>query len=90
MKKFDFFFGLNLSQRIFSHTDNLSDTLQKASMSATFYQTVLRKKQLHVSITEPAVPRNKRAPGRFEVGTGTPLFPVTPEQVYPEESSLKH
>ena len=49
---------------------------------ATFYQTVLRKKQLHVSITEPEVPRNKRAPGRFEVGTGTPFFPVTPEQVY--------
>ena len=22
------------------------------------------------------------APGRFEVGTGTPLFPVTPEQVH--------
>ena len=110
MKKFDFFFGLNLSQRIFSHTDNLSEnvweTLQKAGMSATsgqhnanltkdalkkirnddcfatFYQTVLRKKQLHVSITELQVPRNKRAPGRFEVGTGTPLFPVTPEQVY--------
>ena len=35
MKKFDFFFALNLSQRIFSHTDNLSETLQKASMSAT-------------------------------------------------------
>ena len=100
------FFGLNLSQRIFSHTDNLSETLQKAGMSATsgqhnanltkdalkkirnddcfatFYQTVLHKKQLQVSITEPAVPRNKRAPGGFEVGTGTPLFPVTPEQVY--------
>ena len=107
MKKFDFFFGLNLSQRIFSHIDNLSETLQKVGMSATsgqhnvnltkdafkkirnddcfatFYQTVLRKKkQLHVSITEPALPRNKRAPGRFEVGTATPLFPVTPEQVY--------
>ena len=107
MKKFDFFFGLNLSQRIFSHTDTLSETLQKAGMSATsgkhnakltkdalkkmrnddcfatFYQTVLRKKQLHVSITEPEVPRNKRAPGRFEVGTGMPFFPVTaPEQVY--------
>ena len=25
-KKIDFFFGLNLSQRIFSHTDNLSET----------------------------------------------------------------
>ena len=49
---------------------------------ATFHQTVLRKKQLHVSITEPEVPRNRRAPGRFEVGTGTPFFPVTPEQVY--------
>ena len=106
IKKFDFFFGLNLSQRIFSHTDNLLETLQKAGMSATsgqhnanltkdalkkirnddcfatFYQTVLRKKQLHVSVTEPAVPRNKRAPRRFEVGTGTLLFPVTPEQVY--------
>ena len=107
MKKFDFFFGSNLSQRIsFSHTDNLSETLQKAGMSATsgqhnanltkdalkkirnddcfatFYQTVLRKKQLHVSITEPEVPRNKRAPGRFEVGTGTPFFPVTHEQVH--------
>ena len=35
MKKFDFFFGLNLSQKIFSHTDNLSETLQKAGMSAT-------------------------------------------------------
>ena len=105
MKKFDLFFGLNLSQRIFSHTDNLWETLQKAGMSATseqhnanptkdalkkirnddrfatFYQTVLRKKQLHVSITEPQVPRNKRAPGRFEFGTGRPLFPVTPEQV---------
>ena len=35
MKIFDFFFGLNLSQRIFSHTDNLSETLQTAGMSAT-------------------------------------------------------
>ena len=55
---------------------------------ATFYQTVLRNKQLHVSITEPEVPRNKRAPGRFEIGTGTPFFPVTPEQVYRRISLL--
>ena len=84
MKKVDFFFGLNWSQSFsFSHTDNLSETLQKADMSATsgqhnakltkdalkkirnddcfatFYQTMLRKKQLHVPITEPEVPRNK-------------------------------
>ena len=48
-----------------------------------FIKQCFAKKQLHVSITEPAVPGNKRAPGRFEVGTGTPLFPATPEQVYP-------
>ena len=31
---FDFFFGLNLGQRLFSHTDNLSRTLQHTKMSA--------------------------------------------------------
>ena len=31
---FDFFFGLNLGQRLFSHTDNLSRTLQQPKMSA--------------------------------------------------------
>ena len=49
---------------------------------AIFIKQCFAKKQLHVSITESQVQRNKRAPGRFEVGTGTPLFPVTPEQVY--------
>ena len=30
----DFFFGLNLGQRLFSHTDNLSKTPQQIKMSA--------------------------------------------------------
>ena len=34
MNAFDFFFGLNLGQRLFSHTDNLSKTLQQTRMSA--------------------------------------------------------
>ena len=34
MNTFDFFFGLNLGQRLFSHTDNLSKTLQQTRMSA--------------------------------------------------------
>ena len=33
MNTFDFFFGLNLGQRLFSHTDNLSRTLQQTKMS---------------------------------------------------------
>ena len=34
MNTFDFFFGLNLGQRLFSHTDNLSRTLQQTKISA--------------------------------------------------------
>ena len=34
MNTFDFFFGLNLKQRLFSQTDNLSRTLQQTKMSA--------------------------------------------------------
>ena len=34
MNTFDFFFGLNLGQRLFSHTDKLSRTLQQTKMSA--------------------------------------------------------
>ena len=34
MKTFEFFFGLNIGHRLFSHTDNLSKTLQAEKMSA--------------------------------------------------------
>ena len=34
MESFHLFFGLNLVQRFFSHTDNLSKTLQAREMSA--------------------------------------------------------
>ena len=34
MNTFNVFFGLNLGQRLFSHTDNLSKTLQQTRMSA--------------------------------------------------------
>ena len=40
MNSFDFFFGLNLGERLFSHTDNLSRTLQKTRMSAVSGQRV--------------------------------------------------
>ena len=34
MREFQFFYGLNLSQRLFAMSDNLSETLQQESMSA--------------------------------------------------------
>lgn len=107
MKSFNFFFGLHLGQKVFSHTDNLSATLQKASLSAAdskhltsltvqclknirnddcfkaFYQNTLQKKQrFHDDIGEPKVPRKRKAPSRFEEGTGAPSFPETPEDLY--------
>lgn len=106
MNTFDFFFGLHLSERLFSHTDNLSKTLQKTKMSAvsgqrvanltkqvlqkmqnnesfkSFYDTIVTKSKKHPSISEPALPRQKRAPSRFEIGTGPPWYPTTPQEHY--------
>ena len=106
MNTFDFFFGLNLGERLFSHTDNLSKTLQKTKMSAvsgqrvanvtkqvlekmrnnecfkSFYDTVLVKSKQHPSVSEPALPRQRRAPSRFEIGTGAPSYPTTPQDHY--------
>ena len=94
MNTFDFFFGLHLDEQLFSHTDNLSKTLQKTKMSAvsgqrvanltkqvlqkmrnnecfkSFYDTVVTKSKKHPSISEPALPRQKRAPSRFELEQG--------------------
>ena len=101
MKSFNFFFGLHLGQLIFRHTDNLSKTLQNASMSAVtgrntadlttkalkrmrdddsfkaFYETVLVKKQSFLDVSDPELPRKRRAPARLEVGQGAPSFPQT-------------
>ena len=34
MERFDFFIGLHLAERLYSHTDNLSKTLQGTKMAA--------------------------------------------------------
>ena len=106
MRSFNFFLGIILSQRIFSHTDNLSKTLQEVKMSAAdgqfnanltkkvlikirnencfgnFYYTVVRKREMHPSISHLELPRRRRAPARFEIGNGTPYFPETPKDLY--------
>ena len=42
MKAFDFFYGLHLSHRIFSHTDNLSKSLQSSNLSVTSSQHLVK------------------------------------------------
>ena len=49
MEKFDFFFGLSIGHRLYSHTDNLSKTLQAEKMSAC---TSKRTAELVVSVLE--------------------------------------
>ena len=47
-----------------------------------FYETVLLKKEPHPDISEPEIPRRRRAPARLEVGSGQPFFPETSDDVY--------
>ena len=106
MKTYDFFFGLNLGERLFSHTDNLSKTLQSTKMCAAsgqrlanltkevlqkirsdesfilFYEAILIKSKNIPSISEPTLPRKRRAPARFEIGTGMPSYPTTSQDYY--------
>lgn len=48
-----------------------------------FYETVLKKKKPFTDVvSEPELPRKRRAPARFEVGQGAPSFPTKPEELY--------
>lgn len=60
--------------------DTLSG-LRKDEEFSTFWKEVM-KKQSKVDVTEPALPRRRKAPSRLEVGTGTPHFPANVEQYY--------
>lgn len=105
MGTFDFYFGLCLGERLFCHTDNLSETLQKTKMSAvsgqrvakltadilqkmrndngfkSFYAAIINKGR-SLPISEPTLPRKRRVPARFEVGSGAPTYPSSPEDYY--------
>ena len=103
---FSFFFGPHISHRLFSHTDNLSKTLQAKKSSATtgqklarltvdtlqslrndesfnaFYDVILVKAKELKSLSKPVFQRKRRAPSRYEVGTGEPYYPNTAQDFY--------
>lgn len=103
MRSFTFFFGLNLSQKLFAHTDNLSKALQSSGLSATsgqhlarltvtslqsmrndesfklMYDLIILKAQQHPSVGEPKLPRKRRAPSRYEIGSAESSHPSTPQ-----------
>ena len=56
-----------------------------------FYETVLLKKQPHTDILEPKLSRKRKAPARFEVGSGEHFYPQTADyyrQIYFEALDL--
>ena len=75
----------------FHHWINLNGVLQNvvffyqsclSQCFKSFYDTVVTKSKKHSSISEPVLPRQKQAPSRFEIGTGPPLYPTTPQEHY--------
>lgn len=108
METFNFLFGLHISMKILSLTDNLSKSLQKASISAAkgqeiagltiktlesfrndasfslFFELVKQSAQ-RTGTNEPILPRRKRAPQRFEIGTGDGSHPECVEDYYRQQ-----
>ena len=105
MTTFDLPFGLQLSVKILKITDNLSETLQKQSMSAAEGQSVaeltvkiLKSMRTDENFTAffdvcncfrectntnlPILPWKRKAPRRFEIGTGEGTHSATVEDHY--------
>lgn len=46
-----------------------------------FWDKVLRIQE-SVDVSEPALPRQRKAPRRYEIGSGEPSFPESPNDLY--------
>ena len=93
MESLDFFFGTMLAELILKHSDNLSKTLHHSYLLATlqslrcesnfdFFWQKIDLALNEVDVNEPELPRRRRIPQRFEVGSGEPSFSETPKQFY--------
>ena len=98
LKEFDFLFGLMLAERILKHTDNLSKTIQATAMKRVGYQSCVFKclkrweqkialgtnkvNQCLLNVKDPALPRTRKRPLRYEDGTGEAYHPSTPKDHY--------
>ena len=69
-------------QRVANLTKQVLQKMRNNECFKAFYDTVVTKSKTHPSISEPALPRQKQAPSRFEIGTGPPSYPATPQEHY--------
>ena len=47
-----------------------------------FYESIIRKKEAFPAVAEPVLPRKRRVPVRFEIGTASGSFPETEQDQY--------
>ena len=80
LKSFSFFFGLNLGQKLYAHTNNLSRTLQHFNL---FYKTVKNQQVLSRIFQRP----------RSRESVSTPIIPsssiMKPIQVLPGKLTIQ-
>ena len=68
-------------QRLAQLTKSTLESIRNDDSFSAFYSAVLRKSKDH-AISDPLLPRKRRAPARIEVGSGQPTFPETPKDHY--------
>ena len=69
-------------QRVDKLTKQVLKKMRNNECFKSFYDTVVTKSKKHPFTSEPALPRQKRAPSRFEIGAGPPSYPTTPQEHY--------
>ena len=69
-------------QRNANLTKQVLQKMRSNECFKSFYDIVVTKSKKHPSISDSALPRQKRAPSRFEIGTGPPSYPTTPQEHY--------
>lgn len=63
-------------------TVNALESIRNNESFISFYDIILVKVKEHPSVSEPILPRKRRAPSRYEVGTSEPHYSSTARDYY--------
>ena len=69
------------AQDITKLTVSTLEFIRRDAQFDMFWEKVLRMRA-SVDVQEPALPRQRKAPRRYEIGTGEPSFPDSPKDLY--------
>lgn len=69
-------------QKLASLTLSTLESIRNDESFNSFYDVILIKAKEHQSLSEPKLPRKRRAPTRYELGSGEPQYPSTPRDYY--------